>query len=47
MFFLEIGRKGGAALKKQADPDYYSRIGKLGGSAPRRKRRTATPSEDA
>lgn len=30
---VEIGRKGGAALKASRDPDYYSTIGKMGGMA--------------
>jgi general stress protein YciG len=33
-----MGKKGGNATKSSQDPDFYSRIGKMGGAARRRKK---------
>ncbi|HLV98728.1 MAG TPA: hypothetical protein VKT82_08645 [Ktedonobacterales bacterium] len=44
-FFSAIGKKGGATVAARG-PEYYSRISKLGGSAPKRaRRRNGTPLE--
>jgi hypothetical protein len=36
--FSQMGKKGGNATKTSQDKEFYSRIGKLGGAAKRRKK---------
>jgi general stress protein YciG len=36
--FSAMGKKGGTTTKLRQDPDFYSRIGKLGGVARHQKR---------
>jgi general stress protein YciG len=33
-----MGKRGGNTTKQRQDPDFYRRIGKLGGAARRRKK---------
>ena len=35
--FSEMGKKGGKTTKERQSPDFYSRIGRIGGSARRKK----------
>jgi hypothetical protein len=41
--FQKLGRKGGLATKAAHKPDYFRRIGKLGG---RRKKQNGNPSQN-
>jgi len=36
-FFRKQGLKGGRKLKRERGPDYYKRIGKMGGRPPKKK----------
>lgn len=36
--FRDYGRKGGLKLKRERGPDYYKRIGKMGGRPPLKKK---------